>query len=205
VVLFHINRKETLNLRVADERGRPVRGVQKRLDRFLRCHHTNKQYAINPRLVRLIYETGRHFNGKRVEIVSGYRHPTVAKNPKSPHMKGLACDIRVDGVKNSDLRDFLRRNFKQVGVGYYPNSSFVHLDVRKGASAFWIDYSGPGERSMYAEDPQEDLANGRAERFKPAKIDPTWADEELGEDPPPPGGTPGLAKGARSSAPPTLQ
>ena len=61
-------------------------------------------------------------------------------------MKGLACDFRVVGVKNTELRDYLRHAFKHVGVGYYPNSSFVHLDVRQGASAFWIDYSGPGER-----------------------------------------------------------
>src|SRR5215831_5963098 len=55
--------------------------------------------------------------------VAGYRHPEVAKNPHSPHMKGLACDFRVAGVKNTTLRDYLRRNFNKVGVGYYPNSS----------------------------------------------------------------------------------
>ena len=57
-------------------------------------------------------------------------------------MKGLACDFRVVGVGNTQLRDYLRQTFKKVGVGYYPNSSFVHLDVRKDQSAFWIDYSG---------------------------------------------------------------
>ena len=31
-----------------------------------------------------------------------------------------------------------------VGVGFYPESSFVHLDVRD-ASYFWIDDSAPGE------------------------------------------------------------
>jgi hypothetical protein len=29
-------------------------------------------------------------------------------------------------------------------VGYYPNSSFLHLDVR-GYNSYWIDYAGPGE------------------------------------------------------------
>ena len=59
-------------------------------------------------------------------------------------MKGLACDFRVEGVKTTELRDYLRKAFDKVGVGYYPNSTFVHLDVRKDRSAFWIDYSGPG-------------------------------------------------------------
>ena len=92
-----------------------------------------------------------------IEVVSGYRHPKFAKNPRSPHMKGLACDMRVVGVKNTELRDFFRQRFKNVGVGYYPNSSFVHLDVRRGASAFWIDYSGPGENALYADNALEDL------------------------------------------------
>jgi hypothetical protein len=31
-----------------------------------------------------------------------------------------------------------------VGVGFYPNSSFIHLDVR-GCAMQWVDYAGPGE------------------------------------------------------------
>lgn len=167
VELFHINRRETMRLRLYDERGRTIPGVQKRIERFLRCHHTNKQHRIDPRLVRLIFETGHAYPGRRVEVISGYRHPSVARNPKSPHMKGLACDLRVVGVKNSELRDYLRRRFQRVGIGYYPNSAFVHLDVRKDKSAFWIDYSGPGQAAAYAEKPFEDLRTGRADTFRP--------------------------------------
>jgi hypothetical protein len=91
-------------------------------------------------------------------------------------MKGLACDFRVVGVSNQELRDYLRRNFDKVGVGYYPNSSFVHLDIRKDHSAFWIDYSGPGERAIYSAAPTDDLKSGRADRFHPSKIDRSWAE-----------------------------
>jgi hypothetical protein len=85
-------------------------------------------------------------------------------------MKGLACDFRVVGVPNTELRDYLRGNMQKVGVGYYPNSSFVHLDVRKDRSAFWIDYSGPGERAMYSGNASEDVKTGRAETYHPTKI-----------------------------------
>jgi hypothetical protein len=132
---------------------------------------------MNPRLVRLLYQTGRHWPGRRLEVVSGYRSPTVAKNPRSPHMKGLACDFRVAGVKNTELRDYLRRTMKRVGVGYYPNSSFVHLDVRRDRSAFWIDYSGPGERAMYSQTPAIDLKTGRAESYHPTKIGDDWIND----------------------------
>lgn len=187
VELYAVNTHETLMLRLRDDKGRPLRGVQKRFDRFLRCHHTNVQHAMNPRLVRVLYQVGRHYPGRRVEVVSGYRHPSVAKNPHSPHMQGLACDFRIAGIKNADLRDYLRRDLQNVGVGYYPNSSFVHLDVRKDRSAFWIDYSGPGDRAMYSEAPGVDLRTGRAEAYKPTRIDESWIHQP---DVEPPAATP---------------
>jgi uncharacterized protein YcbK (DUF882 family) len=182
VEMLAVNGKEKLMLRLRDDKGRPMRGVQKRFDHFLRCHHTNVTHPMNPRLVRVLYQVGKHYPGRTIEVVSGYRHPTVAKNPRSPHMQGLACDFRIAGVKNTDLRDYLRRSFEKVGVGYYPNSSFVHLDMRKDRSAFWIDYSGPGERAMYADNPAADLKSGRAETFKPTKIDKGWADGTASPD-----------------------
>jgi uncharacterized protein YcbK (DUF882 family) len=198
IELYHVNSKETLRLRFADDRGRRV-AIQKQADRFFRCHHTQTTSRMNPRLLRLLFDIGRHWPGQRLEVVSGYRNPRVAKNPRSPHMKGLATDFRVVGVPNTELRDYLRRALKSVGVGYYPNSSFVHLDVRRGASAFWIDYSGPGENALYSDNATEDLRSGRAENFKPAKIDPAWAEHDDPVGPPgsaPDGGVAG------SQAPP---
>jgi uncharacterized protein YcbK (DUF882 family) len=197
VELFQVNTKEVLRLRYADERGRPVKGLQQQANRFFRCHHTNTRGRMNPRLVKLLFEAGRHWPGRRVEVVSGYRHPTVAKNPHSPHMKGLACDFRVTGVGNVELRDYLRKAFPHIGVGYYPNSTFVHLDVRKGGSAFWIDYSGPGENALYSDNPAEDLRSGRADTFRPTFIDPSWAESD---DPPPDLDDDGKTDGAPAGA-----
>ncbi len=128
--------------------------------RFLRCHHTGRVHLMAGRLATLIYETSKHFSFGKVLVVAGYRAPRIARqkgNPKSPHKKGLACDFRIEGVANTELRDYLRGAFARVGVGYYPNSDFVHLDVRDKQSAFWIDYSGPGERARYSRSPEEDL------------------------------------------------
>jgi uncharacterized protein YcbK (DUF882 family) len=168
IELFQINTKETLRLRFADERGHPIQGWQKRFQYFMRCHHTNTQHRMDPRLPHLLYQTGRHFPGHRLEVISGYRNPKVARNPRSPHKQGLACDFRVAGVSNATLRDYLRRTFNRVGVGFYPNSFFVHLDVRKGPSAFWIDYSGPGEGAAYSGNARDDLRTGKADWYRPA-------------------------------------
>jgi uncharacterized protein YcbK (DUF882 family) len=170
VELFQINTKETLMLRFQDDRGRPIKGWQKRFDKFMRCHLTGAVHRMDPRLAQLLYKTARHFEGRRMEVVSGYRHPKVARNPKSPHKEGLACDFRMAGIANTVLRDYLRKAYEHVGVGYYPNSVFVHLDDRKtGPSAFWIDYSGPGQAAEYAENAREDLRTGRADRRRPSE------------------------------------
>jgi uncharacterized protein YcbK (DUF882 family) len=204
VVLYDVNHKETMSLRLRDAEGHPVKRMQKRFDRFLRCHYTNVQHPMNPRLMRLLYQTGRRWPGHRLEVVSGYRHPNVAKNPRSPHMKGLACDFRVAGIKNTQLRDYLRQSFQKVGVGYYPNSSFVHLDVRKDRSAFWIDYSGPGDRAMYSATPAEDLKTGRAEQFHPSKIDGSWVNDappDRDDSPTPPNDVPPPRVQGRAASP----
>ncbi len=82
----------------------------------------------------------------RIVLVSGYR-PT-AKG--SYHAHGKALDFRLDGVSNEALVAFCK-TLVDTGCGYYPNSSFVHLDVRDAGAGHvtWIDGSGPGESAHY--------------------------------------------------------
>jgi uncharacterized protein YcbK (DUF882 family) len=163
VQLFALNTRETLRLGL-DRKGHFDGVFMKSFRRFLRCHHTGRTHPMSERLARLLYETSRHFNWRRLLVVAGYRAPTVARekgNPKSPHTSGLACDFRVEGVTNETVRDYLRNTFAKVGVGYYPNSDFVHLDVRPKRSAYWVDYSAPGKPAQYlksaADEDDEDL------------------------------------------------
>jgi LysM repeat protein len=96
---------------------------------------------IDPRLIRLLAQVSDAFGGREVRVVSGYR--TQSWVNASKHKDGRALDFSILGVPNEALRDYLR-TLPDVGVGYYPNSSFVHLDVRPGG-AYWVDYAGPGE------------------------------------------------------------
>ncbi len=41
VDLYQVNLHESMQIRLRDGNGRPVRGQQRRFDRFLRCHYTN--------------------------------------------------------------------------------------------------------------------------------------------------------------------
>jgi hypothetical protein len=79
----------------------------------------------------------------KVSIVSGYRPTSVG----SFHALGRAIDFHLDGVDNAKLVEFCK-TLPDTGCGFYPNSSFVHMDVRDG-KASWIDASGPGEAPRY--------------------------------------------------------
>jgi len=93
------------------------------------------------RLLRLLVQVSDTFGGRPIYIVSGYR--TTSHYADSRHKTSQAIDFSVTGVPNAVVRDYLR-TLPSVGVGYYPNSSFLHLDVRK-QKTYWVDYAGPGE------------------------------------------------------------
>ena len=95
----------------------------------------------DPRLIRLLAKVSDHFGSRPIRVVSGYRTRSFFQD--SRHKLSCAVDFSIPGIDNVTLRDYLR-TLSDVGVGYYPNSSFVHLDVRD-ANTYWVDYAGPGE------------------------------------------------------------
>lgn len=84
----------------------------------------------------------------KISIISGYRPASVG----SMHATGRAIDFRLEGVKNEDVVAFCK-TLDDTGCGYYPNSSFVHIDVRDAGAGHvsWIDASGPGESPRYVD------------------------------------------------------
>jgi hypothetical protein len=54
-------------------------------------------------------------------------------------------DLQVPGVPPRRVARWVWRNFRQIGVGYYPAQRFVHIDVREDGDVRWIDRSGDGE------------------------------------------------------------
>jgi uncharacterized protein YcbK (DUF882 family) len=116
--------------------------------KMLRFYPTGAKIPIDPRLAALVGQVSDHFGGRPLHVISGFRPYTPAQyTPHSNHNVGRAMDFSVEGIPNTVVRDFCR-SFRNAGVGYYPNSTFVHLDVR-AAKAYWIDYSRPGEAPHY--------------------------------------------------------
>lgn len=139
---------DKLEVQLLGRRGHLAPQALAGLGKILRFYPTGEKIAIDPRLAALIGAVSDHFGGRPLHVVSGYRPYTPAQyTPHSNHNLGRAMDFSVEGVPNTVVRDFCR-TFRNAGVGYYPNSTFVHLDVRAG-KAYWVDYSRPGEAPHY--------------------------------------------------------
>jgi LysM repeat protein len=100
-----------------------------------------KRPPISERLLRLLVRVSDTFGGRPIRVVSGFRKRSFYSD--SRHPRSEAVDFSIPGVPNAALRQYLLL-LEDVGVGYYPNSSFVHLDVRS-CPIQWVDYAGPGE------------------------------------------------------------
>ena len=130
-------------------RGKLSKKAQPRVNHLLRDYRKGDTTPIAERLLSLLADVSDHFGSRTIMVVSGFRARTPTQFTKnSKHNHGSAIDFRIAGIPNEVLRDYCL-TFPKVGVGYYPRSSFVHLDVRD-VKVNWTDYSGPGEAPRYA-------------------------------------------------------
>jgi len=147
VTLVRVLTHERLRLRLIDSRGRARRAAKRRLARLFRYRRTTQSKEPPGRLLQILSRVSDHFGGRPISVYSAYRPEGGNTEESSRHVAGAAVDIRIRGVPNRALRDYLR-TLPRVGVGYYPNGRFVHLDVRR-RSAYWVDRSGVGEDPDY--------------------------------------------------------
>jgi uncharacterized protein YcbK (DUF882 family) len=137
LALYNAHTGESLKA-VYWERGKYLPDALADINHLLRDFRTGDVHRIEPSLLDLLCSL-RHRMGtsKTFHVVSGYRSPAtnewlrmqspgVAKH--SLHMAGEAADIRLPGY---DLRRLHRAalSLRGGGVGYYPSSDFLHVDV----------------------------------------------------------------------------
>jgi uncharacterized protein YcbK (DUF882 family) len=111
---------------------------QARINSILRDHYSGDEYPIHPKLIDLLFDLqNKLHNDDTIEIISGYRSPKtnlrlasardgIAKH--SYHTKGMAVDIRMAGSSLPKIHK-AAMTMRRGGVGYYPDSQFVHVDV----------------------------------------------------------------------------
>lgn len=120
------------------ENGAYVTDALNAVNHVLRDFRTGESHVIEPRLLDLLTALSATLGVRAAYgVISGYRSPQtnamlheqsgqVASG--SLHMLGQAIDIRVPGLSSADVRDAALR-LAIGGVGYYPVSDFVHVDI----------------------------------------------------------------------------
>jgi len=131
-----------------------------KLNYFLRDHNTQDVSNYDPKEFDVLHAMMARL-GKLdsvINVVCGYRTPEtnsalrhnapqtgVAEH--SQHMEGHAIDLRVPGVSTVQLRD-AALSLQAGGVGYYPVSQFVHVDV--GPVREWV-FGSKQKRAIIAQ------------------------------------------------------
>ncbi len=109
------------------------------IDHHLRDHRTGDVSRIDPRLLDLLHRLQAVLEVREpFHVISGYRSPATnamlasrsggGVGKKSFHMRGMAIDIALPGRSVTALRRAALAQ-RAGGVGAYPRSGFVHVDV----------------------------------------------------------------------------
>jgi uncharacterized protein YcbK (DUF882 family) len=119
-----------------------------RLNYFLRDHNTQDVSTYDPKEFDVLHAMMSRLGQVDgvITVMCGYRtaetnealrHGSVRTGvaEHSQHMEGHAIDLRVPGVSTVALRD-AALSLHAGGVGYYPVSQFVHVDV--GPVREWV-------------------------------------------------------------------
>lgn len=154
--VFNYHLKEFAEIRYLDEKGEWIPQARIALNRILRSRGDGQIASMDERLIELADHLQDHFKADTVEVISGYRSPSFNHSLKiegrdvaneSFHTKGLAMDIHLDEIAESDLRDYLL-SLKLGGVGYYGGLLMVHMDfgpVRTWDGGIYKDNTEIGE------------------------------------------------------------
>lgn len=133
--LYNAHTEETLDVTYYRNGSYDFESLGK-INYLMRCHYTGELKPIDVRVLDLLCGiTDSLGRDGQIEIISGYRSFTyneylrtrsrnVARD--SYHMKGLAVDFTVSGIRNNALAR-TARSFNAGGVGEY--REFVHIDV----------------------------------------------------------------------------
>lgn len=112
--------------------------AHKAINHILRDHRSGEVGPIDERLLDLLHDLSRRCEHPRpFHVISGYRSPETnaalhrgnrGVAAQSLHVHGKAIDIRVPGIQTCELKG-LALSLAAGGVGYYPASDFVHVDI----------------------------------------------------------------------------
>ena len=140
ISLYNIHTGESLR-EVYWADGHYIRDVVRDINYILRDHHSDEVRPMNAGVLDVLSRLRDRLEvHEPMQVVCGYRSPAtnhqlwlreggVASN--SYHMYGMAVDMRCEGRSLNQVHHAalsLADQCRLGGVGYYPESGFVHVD-----------------------------------------------------------------------------
>ena len=128
------NTGETFNGPYRDENG-PIPAAMSDLAVFLRDHHVNKIGPVHLETLDFLADVMDAVGQEHATVLSAFRTPETnamlrtryfGVAEKSQHLVGRAIDVTFDARLGDAEKAALA--MQRGGVGWYPNSHFIHLD-----------------------------------------------------------------------------
>jgi uncharacterized protein YcbK (DUF882 family) len=139
----HLHTNEELDVVYWKDGGYVWDGLMS-IKKLLRDFRSTEEHPIDVRLLDILFTLQKQFNSTEpYRIISAFRSPVTnaalqdrsaqanGKSEvatKSMHMEGKAMDVRLNDVALTAFRDAALA-LKGGGVGWYPDSGFVHVDI----------------------------------------------------------------------------
>ncbi|SLM63649.1 MULTISPECIES: YcbK family protein [Dickeya] len=137
LTLNNVNTGERIKVEFFDGR-RYNKSELSRLNHFFRDYRANKVKTIDPALFDQLYRLQVMLGTtKPVQLISGYRSYSTNEDLRSSsrgvakqsyHTQGKAMDFHIEGVQLANIRKAALK-MRAGGVGYYPQSNFIHIDT----------------------------------------------------------------------------
>jgi uncharacterized protein YcbK (DUF882 family) len=152
--LVNAHTGETFNGPYRDVSG-PIPAAMKDLSSFLRDFHSGETIAYDVAVLDFLADVMAAIGAKEVTVLSAYRtretnemlaRTTFGVADNSEHIYGKALDIYFPA--RLDVAMETARAMQRGGVGWYPNSHFIHLD--SGPVRNW-DLGGAGFERLLLE------------------------------------------------------
>lgn len=143
ICVYNLHSKEYLDV-VYWRDGQYLPEAFQDINYMFRDHYNGAVKPIDKKLIDFLHAIQSKLGcNEPFHLISGYRSPatnarlrktTNGVARRSLHVKAKAADIRVPGYQINTLRR-VAHDLQCGGVGYYPRSNFVHVDV--GRVRFW--------------------------------------------------------------------
>jgi uncharacterized protein YcbK (DUF882 family) len=138
--LFNTHTGEKLTTSYRTPEGDYDAEALKSINWILRCHYSNEVANMDIRVLNFLNMVDNRLGGdNEIHIISGYRsleyndllrRGSDGVSKHSLHIEGKALDIVIPAVNLSTVRKTALA-LRQGGVGYYPETGFIHIDSGK--------------------------------------------------------------------------